>query len=116
MTDAKNDFFPYRKQEQQIMAKIQYPAHLEADERKLWKQIITQYQIQDAAGLKILQAGLEAHQRARLARTQIDEEGMTFIDRFGQKKGHPLLSTERDSRTAFLAALKLLNLEIPTEV
>jgi hypothetical protein len=94
---------------------IRYPKHLQAPERKLWKQIIDGYQIQDPAGLKILQAGLEAHQRARLARVEIDKSGMVWHDRFGQQRPHSLLSTERDSRAAFLNAIKLLNLQIPQE-
>jgi len=95
------------------MAISRYPKHLEDQERKLWKRIITQYQIRDSAGLKILPAGLEAHQRARQAREQIDREKMTFKDRFGQMRPHALLTVERDSRASFLSAIKLLNLEIP---
>ena len=97
------------------MAQIRYPAHLERPERELWKQIISQYQIHDAGGKKILEIALFAHQRARQARELIDEEGMVFLDRFQQKKCHPLCSVERDARAQFLSALKLLNLEIPTE-
>jgi len=94
---------------------IRYPKHLQAPERRLWKQIIDGYQIQDPAGQKILLAGLEAHQRCRQAREEIDSQKMTVVDRFGQEKPHPLLSTERDSRAAFLNAIKLLNLDLPTE-
>lgn len=36
---------------------------------------------------------------------------MTFTDRFGQIKAHPLLPVERDARAAFLAGLRSLNLD-----
>jgi len=97
------------------MAIPRYPAHLEQTERKMWKKILSEYQIMDSAGLKILESALSAHQRCRQCREQIDREGMTYLDRFKSVKPHVLLASERDSRAAFLNAIKLLNLQIPTE-
>jgi hypothetical protein len=37
---------------------------------------------------------------------------MTFKDRFGQVKVHPLLPSERDARAAFISAMRALNLNI----
>jgi hypothetical protein len=37
---------------------------------------------------------------------------MMFNDRFGAPKPHPLLPIERDSRQAFLAGMKALNLDL----
>ena len=88
------------------------PKHLSAEAKKIFKGLVEEYQIQDVAGLRILQAALESFDRATRARKEIDKTGMCVMDKFGQVKPHPLLACERDSRAAFLAGLKALNLEI----
>ena len=88
------------------------PKHLSAEAKRIWKDILQEYAIDDSAGLRILQAACEAYDRAQTAREKIKVEGMTHIDRWGQTKPHVLLPIERDSRAAFLAALKQLNLDL----
>ena len=91
---------------------IRSPAHLSSEAKTIWKEILSEYQIEDAAGLRILRVSLEAFDRAQAAREAIDREGMTVTDKFEQMKPHPLLPIERDSRAAFLAGLKALNLDL----
>jgi P27 family predicted phage terminase small subunit len=88
------------------------PKHLSAEARKIWKEILAEYSIDDAAGLRILRVALESFDRAQAARVAIDRDGLTVIDKAGQVKSHPLLPIERDSRAAFLAGLKALSLDI----
>ncbi|OPY76218.1 MAG: hypothetical protein A4E63_00189 [Syntrophorhabdus sp. PtaU1.Bin050] len=88
------------------------PRHLSIDARKIWREIIDEYEIDDPAGLKILRVALEAYDRAQAARETIDRDGMAILDKFGQVKPHPLLAAERDNRAAFLAGLKALNLDL----
>jgi P27 family predicted phage terminase small subunit len=88
------------------------PDHLSADAKRLWTSITSEYCIDDAAGLHILRAALEAFDRSQAAREEIDKCGMLFRDRFGAPKPHPLLPVERDARAAFLAGLKALNLDL----
>ncbi len=88
------------------------PKHLSTESKKLWRAIVDEYTIADAAGLKILAVALEAYDRAQTARQQIDKDGMTIIDRWGQRKPHPLIACERDARAAFLSGLKALNLDL----
>ncbi len=88
------------------------PSHLTAEAKKIWGEILDEYSIDDAAGLRILRVALEAFDRAQAARATIDGDGMTVKDKFGQTKPHPLLPIERDSRAAFLAGLKALNLDL----
>jgi hypothetical protein len=88
------------------------PGHLSAEARKIWAEILAEYLITDAAGLRILRVALESFDRAQAARGAIDRDGMTVADKFGQIKPHPLLPIERDSRAAFLAGLKALNFDI----
>lgn len=88
------------------------PGHLSKEGKKIWRDLITEYGIEDVAGLRILRVALEAFDRAQSAREAIDKEGMTVTDKFNQTKPHPLLPIERDSRAAFLAGLKALNLDL----
>jgi len=88
------------------------PAHLSKEAKSWWGRIVDEYDIQDQAGQLILQIGLEAFDRMRLAQGLLKKEGMTTQDRFGQPKAHPATTVERDSRAAMLGALKQLNLDL----
>lgn len=88
------------------------PDHLEASEAELWRAIIDDYLFADAASLALLAAALEARQRMRRCREAVDRDGETVVDRFKQVKGHPLLAAERDARSAFLAGMRMLNLDV----
>lgn len=88
------------------------PSHLSTEAKRIWQEILSEYSIDDAAGLRILRVSLEAFDRAQAARASIDKEGMTVRDKFNQLKPHPLLPIERDSRASFLAGLKALNLDL----
>jgi hypothetical protein len=77
-------------------------------ERGLWRRIVRDWAINDSAGLALLESALEAHERCRRARESITKVGELVKDRFGAIRPHPLLQTERDSRTAWMLALKHL--------
>ncbi|MEI6610990.1 MAG: P27 family phage terminase small subunit [Deltaproteobacteria bacterium] len=94
------------------MKKIVAPKHLSKEAKQIWKEILAEYSINDAAGLRILQVALEAFDRAQAARAAVDKVGLMVIDKAGQVKSHPLLPIERDSRAAFLSGLKSLNLDL----
>jgi P27 family predicted phage terminase small subunit len=91
---------------------IKVPKHLSKEAKRFWKELRDEYGIDDVAGLNMLRVALEAFDRAQATRKAIDREGMTLKDKFGQTKPHPLLPIERDSRAAFLAGLKALNLDL----
>lgn len=95
-----------------MKSSIRAPSHLSASSRKLWRDILSEYQINDAVGLRILQVACEALDRAENCRREIERNGQQVKDRFGQCKSHVLLPAERDARGQFLAAVKQLNLDI----
>ena len=88
------------------------PVHLSKEAKAIWKDLLAEYGIDDVAGLRILRVALESFDRAQSARVSIDRIGLLVKDKFGQVKPHPLLPIERDSRAAFLAGLKALNLDL----
>jgi phage terminase small subunit len=88
------------------------PRNLSLPAKKRWKALFFEYSIEDAAGLQILNEYCLASMRADEARKTIDLEGAVVTDRFGQKKGHPAIATERGAVASMLACLKALNLDI----
>ncbi|OLB72056.1 MAG: hypothetical protein AUI16_21475 [Alphaproteobacteria bacterium 13_2_20CM_2_64_7] len=89
----------------------QPPDHLGEAERRIWKHVLTDYQLSTIA-IDVLITALEAHQRARESRETVQRDGMVVVGRDGQQKQHPLLSVERDARQAWLAGIKALGLEL----
>jgi P27 family predicted phage terminase small subunit len=87
------------------------PAHLSAEAKTIWKRLINDFRIEDAAGLLLLRNALEAHDRLTEARAILKKEGVILKDRFGQQKQHPACLVERDARVQVLSALRLLKLE-----
>lgn len=85
---------------------------LSREARRLRRQLINEYEIEDPGGLAVLRTALEAFDRMRLCQAAIARDGLTFSDRWGQLRPHPLIAAERDSRAAWLASLKQLNLDV----
>lgn len=94
------------------MKKIKAPDHLSKEAAKIYSDLACEYSIEDVAGLRILEKAGEYFDRAKSASEQIEKDGMTISDKFGQIRPHPLLAAERDARAGFLAALKALNLDL----
>ena len=80
--------------------------------RKESDRLRTEFGIDDAGG-EVLLATFEAAYSLEIdCEDQVFREGLTLLDRFGQTKSHPLLSTLRDARAQKLSALKMLNLDV----
>lgn len=88
------------------------PKTLCREARGWWTRLQSEYGIEDEGGLLILQAALEAFSRLREIQKILAADGLIMTDKNGQKKLHPLVSSERDTRAAFLAGLKQLNLDV----
>ena len=88
------------------------PKTLSGPARGWWRKLVEEYDINEPAGLLLLETALSAVDRWREAQKLIKAEGMTIVDRFGQQKAHPATVVERDSRAGMLAALRALNLDI----
>jgi P27 family predicted phage terminase small subunit len=85
---------------------------LSPEAKKLWKRLQFEYGIDDEGGLLLLQTAFEAYDRMKGAQRLILAEGLTLRDRFGQARAHPAATIERDARSALMAALKHLNLDL----
>lgn len=88
------------------------PKTLSREARGWWKKLVADYEFDDEAAYLLLQTALEAFDRMREAQATIAADGAVILDRFDQKKAHPSVTTERDSRSQMIQALKSLNLDL----
>jgi len=75
-----------------------------------WRDTVGEYEL-DAHHLRTLSEAAWSWDRAQQARALVDAEGLTVRDRFGQAKPHPAVAIERDSRSAYLRAMRELDLD-----
>ena len=85
---------------------------LSKEAQNWWKRLVEDFELDDDAGLLLLQTAMEAFDDARRAQNQIAQDGAVVKDRFNQLRQHPAVLNLRDSRTAMLKALRQLNLDI----
>lgn len=94
------------------MKRLRTPSHLKPAGAKLWRELVDEYGIADAAGLALVSTAAEALDRVKAAQTAIEEHGACVTDRYGQVKVNPACGLEKDARNGLLAALKALNLDL----
>src|SRR6266566_1023363 len=85
----------------------QLPRHLSAESRDFYRRITTGWELGDD-GLTILLVAAESLDRLREAQALIRRDGITIKGTRGLKP-HPAVGVERESRAAFLPALRQLN-------
>lgn len=88
------------------------PTALSREAKRWWRELVDQYDLDDVAAELILQTALEAFDRMRRAQTIVKRDGEVVSDRFGQLRAHPGVIIERDARSAMMAALRQLNLDL----
>lgn len=91
------------------------PAHLSDESKALWLQIVSDYALDDAAGLTLLREGLDALDGVRACQRQIADDGLMVTGSRRQKRPHPLLKAEADYRRQMLACFRALNLDLAPE-
>ncbi len=83
------------------------------NEAKRWrKKILDGFQIDDDAGMLLLDSAMESFDEMRAAQAHIAEHGAVIVDRFKQLKQNPACLNLRDARTAMFRALRHLNLDV----
>jgi hypothetical protein len=88
------------------------PSHLKPAGAKLWRELVAEYGIGDAAGLALATTAAECLDRSKAAQKVIADHGEVVLDRYGAPKLNPACGLEKDARAGLLAALKALNLDI----
>jgi len=91
---------------------IRFKKNIRPEAKRAAHNLIDEYNIDDSGGIELIKSFAAAMTTELNCADQIEMEGLTIIDRFGQMKCHPLLPTLRDSRAQKLAALKSPNPDI----
>jgi P27 family predicted phage terminase small subunit len=86
------------------------PAHL-SREMKAWFTSIASEYVLESHHLRVLQSACESWDRCQQSRKMLKRDGLTALDGKGALKAHPAVAIERDSRLAFLRALRELGLD-----
>ena len=87
------------------------PGHLSTKMKKFWTWA---HNIRDDLTEKdrlLLVKACECFDESERCRREIKKDGMTVTDRFGQRKPHPLLVVEQNSRGQFAKLIELLHLQ-----
>ena len=87
------------------------PKHLGKAGKAFWKTTLVDFDL-EAYAQAILTRACECLDRIDQAQEIIAAEGVHTTDRYGQARTHPAVTLERDSRTACLACVKALNLDL----
>ena len=88
------------------------PKGLRAPGRALWTRLQAQYGIVDEAGLMLLETACRCWDLERSALAEVQRDGLSYLDRYGQRRPHPGLSTARDARSGYLAACRALHFDV----
>lgn len=86
------------------------PRHLEPATRQWWSTVCADFDLEEHH-VRLLTLAAEAWDRAVEARELVAVDGLTFTDRFGQKRAHPAVAIERDARIAFARLVRELDLD-----
>lgn len=87
------------------------PATLSAEAKRIWRNMNAEWTF-DGQALLILKVALEAYDRLQEARRILDAVGCTYTTGTGFEREHPLVKIEKEARNGFLAAWRMLNLDI----
>ena len=80
--------------------------------RGVYKRIKREYSIVDTAGLVHLLGAMKSLDMVRAAEAVLATEGYTILDRWGQKKIHPMTQVLKESRAGLIAHLRALDLDL----
>ena len=88
------------------------PRHLSAESAAIWRDVVSEYRF-GIEGFPILQAALEARDRATEARREIASRGLVLVNRkTGMPHRNPAVGIERDSLREFRLTWKALDLDV----
>ena len=88
------------------------PRKLDKHGANLWRNIMREYEIDDAGGLEMLASACQALDRAERCREAIDDEGEMIRTKAAGPRDHPLLKHELAARSFVVRTLQRLGLNM----
>jgi P27 family predicted phage terminase small subunit len=87
------------------------PAGLSSTMRAWWRGILDTFEL-ESHHRKILEGACRSWDTQAAAQRAIDENGLTYVDRFGTPRARPEVAIARDARIAFSRLVRELGLDI----
>jgi phage terminase small subunit len=94
-----------------LLDRPQPPDHLSDASKKWWGDVVRNHDVEPHM-FRVLQAAAESWDRNQQAREALNTHGLSYTDDKGMIRSRPEVQIERDSRTAFLRALREMRLDI----
>jgi phage terminase small subunit len=91
----------------------QHLRHLSTKSKKFYRWVVSSYQLEEHH-LELLKLLCEALDTGEKARIEVEKQGMTYMDKFGQPKARPECKVVNDS--AILAARLLRELALDADL
>lgn len=91
--------------------KIEVPTHLKKEGKALYRTICKEW-VLDPSGKILLETACSAYDRLVQARKIVDRLGIVIDSPSGMKRVNPALKVEKEARSGFLQAWRMLNLDV----
>lgn len=88
------------------------PAHLSREAQRWWRKLCSEFELSDSTAQILLESALSSFDKWQTARKVLSKEGDFIFDRFHQRRAHPALQVERDSKILMLKSFAALHLDI----
>jgi phage terminase small subunit len=86
------------------------PSSLSPAAKVWWRGIVGSFEL-EPHHLLVLSEAARSWDRCQEAAALVNRDGVVVVDRFGQQRQHPAVQIERDSRAAFLKAMRELDID-----
>jgi len=86
------------------------PKHLQLQTRQWWMQVVRENELKESHRRILTLAG-EAWDRSAQARRVLEQDGLTYKDRFGQPRPRPEVAIEKDAKLLFARLLREIGVE-----
>ena len=83
------------------------PKHLQLKTRQWWMDVVKTHKLNEPQRHILTLAG-EAWDRSAQARAVLEQDGLTFLDRFGQPRPRPEVTIEKDAKLLFARLMREL--------
>jgi hypothetical protein len=97
---------------QMLVKRHATPPHLLADGAAFFVEMVDEYDVCDAGGRAVLTRAAECLDRMAAAQRAIAADGEVVKNQYGMPVLHPATKLEKESRDGFLAAMRMLNLDV----
>ena len=87
------------------------PDHLQPATARWWRSVLEDYEL-EPHHVRLLTLAAESWDRTAAARSVLDRNGLTYVDRFGAPRARPEVAIERDGRLAFARLIRELDLDV----